>query len=281
MMQLLDMRVCALGEGPLWHPLQQRWYWFDIVNSRLLGRDDQATYAWQFDEMVSAAGWLDAEHLLVASETQLFKFHMDSGRQEQVVALESSNTITRSNDGRADPWGGFWIGTMGKNVEPGAGAIYRYYQGQLECLFSDITISNAICFSHDKRFAYFTDSPSRQIKRQALDKNGWPTGLPDVHIDLSATDLNPDGAVVDKQGYLWNAQWGAARIARYSPQGEFDLALDCGATQVSCPAFGGVDMNLLMATTAAEGLGPEDPDAGRCFVADSAYVGHPEYQVKL
>ena len=58
-MQVLDARICELGEGPLWHPLQQRWYWFDILNSRLLGQDDAGEYLWQFDEMVSAAGWID------------------------------------------------------------------------------------------------------------------------------------------------------------------------------------------------------------------------------
>ena len=43
-MQVLDARICELGEGPLWHPLQQRWYWFDILNSRLLGQDDAGEY---------------------------------------------------------------------------------------------------------------------------------------------------------------------------------------------------------------------------------------------
>ena len=280
-MQVLDARICELGEGPLWHPLQQRWYWFDILNSRLLGQDDAGEYLWQFDEMVSAAGWIDKTHLVVASETQLFKFNTATGEQAHLHSLEADNNITRSNDGRADPWGGFWIGTMGKNAESGAGAIYRYYAGQLRQLYSDITISNAICFAHDQSCAYFTDTPTKQIMRQPLDKEGWPTGTATVWVDLTATEYNPDGAVVDADNHLWNAQWGAARVARYNPRGEFVEALSIGASQTSCPAFGGAAYAQMLVTTAAEGLGAEDPLAGQTFITPCSATGRAEYQVKI
>lgn len=280
-MQVLDQRVCELGEGPLWHPLQQRWYWFDIVQSRLMAVDDQQQYMWQFDEMVSAAGWLDREHLLIASESQLLKFNTNTGEQAHVVALEADNPVTRSNDGRADPWGGFWIGTMGKAAEQGAGSIYRYYQGELRRLYSDITISNAICFAHDRTCAYYTDTPTQQIMRQPLDAQGWPVGEAQVWLDLSGTEFNPDGAVVDSENHLWNAQWGVSRVARYNPQGEFVEALEFGATQTSCPAFGGYNFSQMLVTTAAEGLGEEDSLRGQTFITSSPVVGMSEYQVKL
>jgi sugar lactone lactonase YvrE len=280
-MQVLDARICELGEGPLWHPLQKRWYWFDILNSRLLGQDDAGEYIWQFDEMVSAAGWIDKTHLVVASETQLFKFNTATGEQTHLHALEADNKVTRSNDGRADPWGGFWIGTMGKKAEPGAGAIYRYYAGQLRQLYRDITISNAICFAHDQSYAYFTDTPTKQIMRQPLDNEGWPTGTATVWVDLTTTEYNPDGAVVDADNHLWNAQWGASRVARYNPQGEFVEALSIGASQTSCPAFGGAEFTQMLVTTAAEGLGAEDPLAGQTFITSCSATGRAEYQVKI
>ena len=90
--------------------------------------------SWDFSEHVSAAGWVDHDTLLIASETGLWRFSLTTGRKDLVVALEADNPITRSNDGRADPWGGFWIGTMGKRAEPGAGAIYRFWQGALRRL---------------------------------------------------------------------------------------------------------------------------------------------------
>ena len=280
-MRVFDKRVCELGEGPLWHPLQQRWYWFDILNSRLLAKGEFGQFAWQFDEMVSAAGWVDVENLLIASETQLLLFNTRTAAKRHLVALEADNPVTRSNDGRADPWGGFWIGTMGKQAEAGAGAIYRYYNGQLSKLYSNITISNAICFTHDKFCAYFTDTPTQKIMQQPLDSEGWPLGDASVWLDLSDTEFHPDGAVVDADNHLWNAQWGTSRVARYTPDGVFEKSTSVGATQASCPAFGGADLDQLLVTTAAVDTGAEDPLAGQTFLATSPVTGHAEYQVKL
>ena len=208
---LFDARACALGEGPLWHPERGQLFWFDILGHTLMSRQGDKTLSWRFDECVSAAGWIDRDTLLVASETALWRFDLNGAERSLVVPLEADQPLTRSNDGRADPWGGFWIGTMGFNAERGAGAIYRYYKGALRQLFAEITISNAICFSPDRRFAYYTDTPTRQIMRVPLDAaEGWPSAPPEVFVDLKKDKRNPDGAVVDSDGCLWNAQWGAA-----------------------------------------------------------------------
>ncbi|RME15486.1 MAG: SMP-30/gluconolactonase/LRE family protein, partial [Alphaproteobacteria bacterium] len=236
---VFDDRVCALGEGPLWHPERGQLFWFDILGKRLLSRDGDRALAWEFDEHVSAAGWIDAEALLIASETGLWRFDIATGARRRLAALEAGNPATRSNDGRADPFGGFWIGTMGKAAEPGLGAIWRYFRGRLERLFSGLTIPNAICFSPDGRWAFFADTPTRLIRRVALDGEGWPRGRPEALVDLATAGLNPDGAVTDAEGALWVAQWGAGRVARFDAEGRFLSALDLPAAQVSCPAFGG------------------------------------------
>ncbi|BDY15245.1 hypothetical protein Sulfitobl28_12150 [Sulfitobacter pontiacus] len=189
---LFDARACALGEGPLWHPERGQLFWFDILGKTLMSRQGDKTLSWQFDECVSAAGWIDRDTLLVASETALWRFDLNGAERSLVVPLEADQPLTRSNDGRADPWGGFWIGTMGFNAERGAGAIYRYYKGALRQLFAEITISNAICFSPDRRFAYFTDTPTRQIMRVPLDATeGWPSAPPEVFVDLKKTSVTP------------------------------------------------------------------------------------------
>lgn len=276
-----DTRICALGEGPMWHPEREQLFWFDIIGKRLMSRDDSGSLAWQFDEHVSAAGWIDRDTLLIASESALFRFDLTTGGCEDLVALEADEPVTRSNDGRADPWGGFWIGTMGKNTEPGAGAIYRYYKGRLELLYSDITISNAICFAPDGSCAYYTDTPTRRIMCQPLKKDGWPTGPAHVFIDLNDEGLNPDGAVVDADGCLWNAQWGASRVARYAPNGAFLSAIEFPASQISCPAFGGAGQQTLFATSAAEGLDPASPHDGSTFAKGVDAVGQPEHRITL
>lgn len=273
---IYDHTQCTLGEGPLWHPERGELFWFDILGKRLhiKGRH------WQFTRHTSAAGWVDDNQLLIADSIGLHLFDLATGTADQLVELEANNPITRSNDGRADPWGGFWIGTMGVNAETGAGAIYRYYKGELRQLFTGITISNAICFAPDASHAMFCDTATRKIMRQPLsDKDGWPQGAPEIFLDFGATDWGPDGAVIDAAGNFWNAQWGASRVSCYSPDGTLLEMVAFPGLQTSCPAFGGPDLKTLFCTTAADGL--TGPDEGKTFSAPVDAVGQAEHRVIL
>lgn len=278
---IFDRRSCTLGEGPLWHPERGQLFWFDILGRQLLSREGDTALEWSFDEYVSAAGWVDRDTLLVASQTSLMRFDIPSGAHEVIAPLEADNTVTRSNDGRADPQGGFWIGTMGINAEPGAGAIYRYYKGAVERIFADITVSNAICFAPDGRHAYYADTPTLQIMVQPLDAEGWPDGAPEVFVDLNEAGLKPDGAVVDSQGALWNAQWGAGRVARYLPDGTLDQVIEVPGLHSTCPAFGGEDLRTLYVTSASAGLDSPDSAQGATFVATVEVAGQAEHRVVL
>ncbi len=247
MADLFDDRLCELGEGPLWHPERSELFWFDILGRKLYapGRE------WSFDTAHSAAGWIDRDTLLIASETALWRFDIESGAREQVHDLEADHPVTRSNDGRADPHGGFWIGTMGWKAEPGAGAIYRFYEGRLVKLYGGITISNSICFSPDGATAYFADTPTRRIMRQPLDEAGWPHGAPEVFVEVEGPG-NPDGAICDGDGYVWSARWGSGEVVRHAPDGRVDHVERLPVPQVSCPAL--TPDGVLYATTAREGM---------------------------
>lgn len=283
--QVFDDRRCDLGEGPLWHPERQELFWFDITGRRMYARGAEGPRDWAFDEMVSAAGRVDRDTLILASETGLWRFDIGTGARVRLCDLEADNPVTRSNDGRADPQGGFWIGTMGKSAEPHAGSIWRYWRGELRRLFDRITISNAICFTPDGRFAHFTDTVSRRVQRVALDENGWPAGAPEVFLDLRAEARNPDGAVVDAEGRLWIAEWGASRVAAYGPDGRFLRAVEFAAPHTSCPAFGGPDLDTLYCTTALEGMDDAaraaHPQAGMVLAAPGIARGQVEHAVIL
>jgi sugar lactone lactonase YvrE len=268
---VFDDRACVLGEGPLWHPERQQLYWFDILRKSLMTRVGDQAEEWQFDDHVSAAGWIDADHLLIASAAGLFTYDLTNGQQKQIVALEE--------DGRADPLGGLWIGTMGKSAEPDAGAIYRFYKGELRLLYKGISVSNAICFTPDGNAAYFTDTHSRKVMRQTLDAQGWPKGTPELFLDVTKEGLNPDGAVVDAQGCFWNAQWGASRVARYDPAGNFLSEITFPARQVTCPAFGGPDLSTLYVTSASVRV--NDPQGGQTFAVQTGIKGQKEHQIIL
>ncbi|MBA3908364.1 MAG: gluconolactonase [Rhodobacter sp.] len=281
---IFDPRPCELGEGPLWHPERGQLFWFDILNRKLLSRDASGPLEWTFTEIVSAAGWISRDELLIASESGLSTFHLTTGARETVVTAGSP--ATRSNDGRADRQGGFWFGTMGKRAEKGAGAIWRWYRGELRKLFPDLTIPNAICFTPDGTAAHFTDTVTGKVMKVALDAAGWPKAAPEIWLDLSGEDLNPDGAVTSADGTFWNAQWGAGRIAAYAPDGRFLRAIAVpGAPQTSCPAFGGAEMTTLHVTTALEHMDAASrvahPASGRVFAFADVAKGITEPQVQI
>lgn len=286
MSEVYDPTVCELGEGPLWHPKRQQLFWFDILKARLCTREAGKTRVIQFDEIVSAAGWVDESSLLIASETRLFLFDVERERREDVEGLEADDPRTRSNDGRADPWGGFWIGTMGKSAEGGLAAIHRYYNGKLVKLIDGITIPNAICFAPDRSCAYFADTLTSKIMRQPLEADhGWPTGAAEVFLDLTGEGLHPDGAVTDAAGNVWNAQWGASRVACYAPDGELIKTVGFDAAHTSCPAFGGDALTTLFCTSALEHLPESERNGprqhGMTFAAPEAGQGVEEPCVRL
>lgn len=278
MMAAFDPRICDLGEGALWHPTRQQFFWFDILNRRLLA---QAGQEWQFDCMASAAGWIDHDHLLIATEAGLAVLDLRQGGLRPLITLPPQDPPTRSNDGRADRQGGFWFSTMGLQAEPGAGAIYRYYRGQIRQLFTGITIPNAICFAPDGRLAYFADTALALVWAQPLDAAGWPEGPRRVFLDLAAEGLNPDGAVIDAEGGFWCAKWGAGAVMRYTPQGQRSQQVAVGGQHATCPAFGGPALDQMLVTTATQGILDPDAAQGLPYLIHPGCLGLAEPQVTL
>lgn len=287
MSAVYDRRTCELGEGAFWHPDTQRLFWFDIPAGKLLSRDATRAWEWQLPQMVSAAGWISEWELLISGETGLHRFDLETETLELVASIEADRPETRSNDGRADRQGGFWASTMARAPadRKANGAIYRWHLGELRQLFTGLSIPNAISFAPDGRTAYFTDTPARIVWRVALDDAGWPQGERAVFLDLTAEGLNPDGAVIDADGNFWNAQWGAARVASYAPDGSFRRAVAVGAPHATCPAFGGANLDTLYCTTAIEGLGSKGraawPDSGMVFAEPGVARGLAEPMVRF
>lgn len=280
---------CELGEGPFWHPLLQRLFWFDILNQTLLSATEagQMVDRFTFRQPASAAAVIDAESLAVATAGALLRFHLATDTSTLIVPLEDDLPGNRSNDGRVNPAGGFWIGTMsrrgGENV--GAGAVYQYRDGRLETVIDDVTIPNSICFAPDGRTAYFADTVTDIIRTCPIDP---ATGLPaGAWREFARTTGRgwPDGSVVDAEGFLWNARWGGSCVVRHAPDGSIDRVVELPVSQVTCPAFGGADLKTLYVTTARTGRTEEalerEPLAGSVFAVRVDVPGQPETLLKL
>lgn len=284
-MKMISDLGAKLGEGPFWDG--ETLWWFDIDGRRLhrCGPGGEAPRAFELERPASAAAAIEGGGMLIADAEGLWRFDAETGARDLVAPLELDLPGNRSNDGRADRRGGFWIGTMSMSFEKEAGSIYRFHSGTLEKLRAGITVPNAICFSPDGGAAYFADSPTRKIWRWALDGEGWPQGEPDLFLDHDGGPGFPDGAAVDAEGFMWNAQWDGWRVARYSPDGALDRVVDLPVARPTCPAFGGQGLATMFVTSASVGLGAEEraaqPHAGAVFAIPLEVAGLADGKVRL
>ncbi|WP_285294696.1 SMP-30/gluconolactonase/LRE family protein [Aureimonas altamirensis] len=272
---------CHLGEGVAWLPQAQRVCWFDIVEKALFEHrlDDGRTVRHSLPFMASVIAEIDGERQLVAADEGLFVRSSADGAFERLLPLEADKPGNRSNDGRVHQSGALWIGTMGRNAEKSAGAVYWYAGGRAVRLFADITIPNAICFSPDGGTAYFVDSDVGELMRVAVNPDtGLPVGAPAVlrrHGGHGALD----GAVVDTDGAIWVAHWGGACVEAYSPAGDIVKRVSLPATNISCPGFVGDRLDRMVATSAWQGMGDArkaaEPAHGNTFLFDPGVRGLP------
>ncbi len=280
----IDSR-CELGEGPFWHPLQDRLFWFDILNKTLFSATAGGIMVdrFTFDATVTAAGVIDSDTLAIASAAGLFKLQLSTDTRELLIPLEPLSTTTRTNDGRVNAAGGFWIGTMGLK-DPGsvaAGSLYQVRAGAVTKILTDVLIPNGTCFSPDGKTAYFADTPTGVIREIAIDPDtGMPAGKWETLVDSGVIAGGPDGSVVDSEGYIWSARWGGSSVVRISPAGKVDREVKLPVSRVTCPAFGGKDLKTMYITTAREGMTAEEiaaePLAGSVFAIDVDVPGLPE-----
>jgi sugar lactone lactonase YvrE len=217
--RVLGEARCHLGEGPAYDAASDTAWWFDILEKRLheMRLADGAVHVHALPFMASALAFVDDTRQFVAADDGLYLRTLHGGRLTLVVPLEADNPATRSNDGRAHPSGTFWIGTMGRQAEPGAGAIYAFRAGGLTQLFAGITIPNAVCFSPDGAAGYFTDTRTNVLWRVALDPaTGLPTGAPRpcMRMAVRAGSTAPSSMPRDGSG----APFGGARAFTLIPR---------------------------------------------------------------
>lgn len=283
---ILDHTKSELGEGPTYDPAQDIAWWFDIEGRKLFEHDFSAGRTRQFPLPFKASmlAVVDEERQLIASESGLFLRDARSGAMTLHHPLEADKAATRSNDGRVHPCGAIWIGTMGHAAEKKAGTIHHFFNGRLTTLYREITIPNAICFSPDRRTAYFTDTMVNTIMRVRIDPaTALPEGEAEPFFDQGDRKGGLDGAITDADGNVWVAVWGASCLQKISPQGDLIETFPLPVTQPSCPCFVGKDLDRLLVTSAWQGnpAAANKGEAGKTLMVDVAVKGKPEPRVML
>ncbi|MCX7868638.1 MAG: SMP-30/gluconolactonase/LRE family protein, partial [Terrimicrobiaceae bacterium] len=214
--------ACQLGEGPDWDAGSGRLYWVDILAGTLhfLDSDWRTRGALEFGEPLCAVSPEQEGGLLLAAfAKRLAILDPSSGKITQLAEVEPQLPHNRCNDGKRDPAGRFWIGTMSTRGENGAGALYRWDPASrsLDRILEGLTISNGLDWSSSQRTMFFTDSPAREVWAFDFDPATSAISNRRTVVRVPPELGVPDGLCVAEDDTLWVAHWGAGCVCRWDP----------------------------------------------------------------
>jgi len=252
-----------LGESPMWHPREQVLYWCDIAGRRLnrLEPRSGALSHWEFGSEPGSGAPCVAGGLILAMRDGLWRFDTQRGERRLLVAAPYDTTKERFNDGKCDPCGRFWVGTIYEPRDPALAALYCWDGHELQRKAGGVTVSNGLAWGPDGRTMYWSDTKAHTVYVFDFDVASgtlsnrrvfatFPPRQPGQ--DLDAYGGRPDGAAMDVQGCYWVAMFEGQRLLRLSPAGEVLREVALPVRCPTMPCFGGADLRTLYVTSARE-----------------------------
>lgn len=270
----------ALGEGALWHPQDRLLYWVDIYPGNLhafnpaTGRDHVVAVG----QMLGCVAIRARGGFIAGLERGLAFLDPITGGVTPIADPEHARTGNRFNDGKCDPAGRFWAGTIGKT---GSASLYRLDADlALHVAVSGITCSNGLAWSADRRTLYYIDTPTGQISAFDYDPDSGAICNRRVAIEIPRGEGHPDGMTIDAEGMLWVAYWCGSQVVRWDPRtGRALLRVAVPATRTTTCAFGGEKLDRLFITSSRADLDEAtlqaQPHSGGLFTVDPGTVGVP------
>lgn len=289
--QTVTSAPSILGESPFWHPHEQMLYWVDIAGFKI-NRANTFMGTVECWDMPSEPGCMApaaSGGLVIALRDRVVRARAwaAKGGAQGIEALETlhvfahDSATTRFNDGKCDPLGRFWAGTMFEPRTARNGELFSLDARDVASVAGkpaiqrkagDVTIANGLAFSPDAKTVYWADTPQHTIWAWDYDaaSNAManrrifktfppkPEGWQPFQTDNGGYLGRPDGACVDVQGNYWVAMYEGQRVLQLSPAG--DLLQNIPAPVLCCtmPCLGGDDLQTLYLTTARHGRSAED-----------------------
>ena len=278
----------ALGEGPLWHAQTQRLYWVDILGCALHVYDPRAQTdrCLQVGQPVGTVVPRRSGGVLLALQHGFASLDLDTEALTLLHDPEAHLPGNRFNDGKCDPAGRFWAGTMGL-ADPtprGLGSLYCLdAQQRVTRRLSGVTCSNGLAWSRDLTTMYYVDSGAQTVDAFDYDHASGEIGNRRAVITLPDDYGLPDGMTLDAEGMLWVAGWGRHRLSRWNPaDGALLRTYELPVSKVTACAFGGPHLDALSITSARTGLDAaalaREPLAGGLFVVYPGVSGLPAFE---
>ena len=281
--ELIVDAKAELGEGPIWDPRSKVLLWVNILGKQLRMYDpvSDADRVIELDQMPGTVVLRAKGGLMLALEGGFASFDPDTNAIEFITDPESDKPGNRFNDGKCDPAGRFWAGTMPYDAEAASGALYCLdTDGTSKKMISDVYCSNGIAWTADRKTMYYIDSVTRNVDAFDYDLATGDIANRRTVISVPESDGMPDGMAIDTEDKLWVAQWGGWRVARWDPlTGQMIDMIQVPASQVTACWFGGRDLDELYITCARTHLSDEalakEPLAGGLFKARVGVKGLP------
>lgn len=282
---VLEARA-RLGEGPIWDRDEKLLYWVDIYNHRVHQFDPASGKNVFFDvgDVVGAIAKATENKFIMALRHQLAFLDTQTGIVTQIVEIEADLPDNRFNDGKCDPQGRFWFGSM--SSEKAQANLYRYDpDGSLHKMETGLTVSNGLGWSPDRQTFYLTDSPQQKIYAYDFDEVTGNINNRRIFVDLTGESFYPDGLTIDSEGSIWSAMWEGWCVIRFSPEGKEMQRIQLPVPLVTSCTFGGEDLQTIYITTASVGLSQAQIDknfyAGDLFAFKTAIAGLPTYSFAI
>lgn len=255
---------CHLSEGIVWWPERDALLWTDIHARRLWIKDAAGVRVWAVPDRLGSFVIGESGRLLLGLAAGLFTADIDDSsdgtlRVTRIAEVEPEIPATRINDGRTDRSGHFVFGTMNEDEgHPATGSFYQWSTaaGLRRLDLPRAGIANSICFSPDGGTMYFCDSPTRRIMQCRYDAASAQVADVREFARLTIEEGQPDGSIVDAEGNLWNAAWGAGLVRRYRPDGTIEREIAVPAKNPTCAIFAGAALSELYITTARQEMTP-------------------------
>ncbi|HYC86393.1 MAG TPA: SMP-30/gluconolactonase/LRE family protein [Chryseosolibacter sp.] len=282
--------TCLLGEGPVWDVRTKSICWVDILNKQVheYSTSRQLHRVINVESMPGAIALCRDGNFLVALKEGIAWVDRNTAHARILCHPEIHVTGNRFNDGKCDPAGRFWIGTMALSEEAGAGNLYMVENDLTWKLkLPGVSISNGMAWSSDFRTYYYIDTPTRQVAAFDFQMETGDISNRRIVLEIPSSEGFPDGMTIDTEGRLWVAHWDGWQVSCWDPlKGQKLRSIEFPASQITSCTFGGDNMNDLYVTSARKGLDEHalkrQPLAGSLFVVRGCGAsGHAPFEFEI
>lgn len=267
---------CFLGEGPLWIAELGCFFWVDIENGNL-HRYHLASEKLEIRHFPNRlAVVLEGQNgkLILGLDRKLVRYDWETQDMEELCEVEEDLALNRFNDGKVDPQGRIWIGTLSTLFTEGAGSLYRIGADlKPQTQLNNLTISNGMAWAADQRTFYFIDTPTKKIQEYSFAPETGEIEFRRIAIEIPEDLGFPDGMCLDREGMLWVAHYAGSGVYRWDPNtGQLLDKIELQVPHVTSCCFGGENLDMMLITTAQENLTSDDlkkyPQSGDVFLVN-------------